>query len=611
MNQPLSISSKELERWLDEFVAEQMEKLHVPGVTFSAVQNGELWLAKGFGSAHIERHIPVVANRTLFRVGGISMLITATAIMQFVEQELINLDDDINQYLPNFQIDNNFPQPVTIANLLTQTAGFDHSFIGLGTFERSRLVPLEEFLATKLPQRVRPPGKFIVGGCPYSHALLGYLVELVGQVPYTQYIEENILQPLEMNHSSFDIPSSETLNLASSYRYSEKQEVYQAFDYEYTHMPTASFNTTATDFAKLMIAHLQYGKFKSQRILSENLAKLMQQKNFTNNPRLPGMGLGMAELTPNFNQRVLGAGGGISGFSSIAFLMPEYNLGIFVASNGQDNIPAQLMRQFLIRYFPLTEEDYATLPVVNSDEQNLKRYEGSYLSDGHTKRTLEKSTLLFSSSFFRLKLQSDGTLSNPQTLKNPNPVRLDESESLVLQHQGCPYTWIFAEADSQDNITNLVLTHGVINKLAWYETKTFHWLMISLFTLIFISGLVVSILALLNFSGNFNHQLAQSLAGVICGSNLIAAGGMLILYPLTKKNYQLQWIYGLPKIVPISLSILLLTSISALGLPVLASLTWLNPDWSLIEKLHYSFVSLTAIAFIPWLNYWNLLGFRY
>ncbi len=84
---------------------------------------------------------------------------------------------------------------------------------------------------------------------------------------------------------------------------------------------------------------------------------------------------------------------------------------------------------------------------------------------------------------------------------------------------------------------------------------------------------------------------------------------MLLSEPLAKKNYRLNWQYGLPTIVPISLGIFLLTSVLALGLPVLATLAWISPEWSFIEQLHYSVVSLFPLGLIPFLNYWNLLGF--
>ncbi len=202
MTQPILTNPQELETWLDEFMAEQRSKLHIPGVTFSLVQNSELFFAKGYGYADLEQQIPVIADRTLFCVGGISKLFTATAIMQLEESGLLNLDDDVNKYLPDFQIENNYPQPVTIANLLTHTAGFDNRSIGMGALETSDVIPLGEHLAARMPGRVRSPGEVIIG-CNYSYGLLGYIVELVTGVPFSQYIDENILQPLEMNHSTY------------------------------------------------------------------------------------------------------------------------------------------------------------------------------------------------------------------------------------------------------------------------------------------------------------------------------------------------------------------------------------------------------------------------
>ena len=131
MTLPILITPRELETWLDEFMATQRSESHIPGVTFSLVQNGKIILAKGYGYANLEQQIPVVADSTLFRVGSISKLFTATAIMQLVEKGLLNLDDEVNKYLQDFQLEDNYPQPVTIANLLTHTAGLDDRILGL------------------------------------------------------------------------------------------------------------------------------------------------------------------------------------------------------------------------------------------------------------------------------------------------------------------------------------------------------------------------------------------------------------------------------------------------------------------------------------------------
>ena len=608
MTQPIVTSTQELETWLDEFMKEQMAELYIPGVTFSLVQNGELFFAKGYGYANIEQQIPVVAERTLFRIGGITKLFTATGIMQLVEKGLLALEDDINKYLPkNIQPENNHSQPITIANLLTHTAGFDPRYIGAFVREPSDIIPLQEYLKTRMPTRVRPPAETIIFGND-SYAFLGYILESIAKIPFSQYIEENILQPLEMNHSSFESLS----DLALSYKYQEKQKTYRAFPYNYHQITfTDALNATATDLAKFAIAHLARGRFKSQRILNETTARQMQQQQFSNDPRLPGMCWGFWEyLHHRYQQRAIGHDGGVlSGYRSLFYLLPQYNLGFFVANNGCGNLSEKLIEQFCARYFSV-KKDLTSDKLSTRGRQYLKRYQGSYSNNYCSKRTLDKINFLWSSPL-SLKVEADSTLSISETLKSNNPIYLQEIEPSVLQVKNRPDNYAVAKEDSNNKITALLTLGSVFKKLAWYKTKSFHWMLFWWFVLVFLSGFVVSILALTKVPGDYWHQWAQLLAGVICGLNLVCALGMLVIARLTKNNERLKLVYGVPKIITFLLCILLLTSVLALCLPVFAISAWLNNEWSLIERLHYSLVTITALGSIFFLNYWNLLGFRY
>lgn len=608
MTRPIVTNPQELEPWLDEFMAAQMEELHIPGVTFSLVQDGELVLAKGYGYANVEQQIPVKADRTLFRVGSVSKLFTATAIMQLVERGLLKIDDDVNKYLSDFQIENNYPQPVTIANLLTHTAGFDDRLIGIFALETCEIEPLGEYLTAKMPARVLPPGK-VMSYSNHGYALLGHIVELVTDLSFSQYIDENILQPLEMNHSSFALPSHLTSNVSLGYRYLEKQKTYEVFTFHHVRIPPAgSLSATATDLAKFAIAHLQLGRYKSQRILSETTARQMQQQQFTHDRRLDGICWGFIEFSRN-EQRGISHAGGLPGFTSFLGLLPSHNLGFFISNNTKSNIPTKFLEQFFNRYFPRQEDSVSSLR-SSEKRQSLKRYQGSYRSDRYAKRTLDKVNILWYSPT-RLKVEADGTLSVPKTLKSDRPVYLQEIEPLVLQEKNRPDNYFVAKADDTGKITALLNERGVINKLAWYETNTFHWTLFWCFVLVFLSGLIVSTVTLTKFPGDFQHQLAQLLAGVTCGLNLVCALGMLAIARITKINYRLNLIYGVPKIITLLLCILLISSILSIGLPAFAVLAWLSDEWSLIERLHYSLVALTALGSISFLNYWNLLGFRY
>ena len=114
----------ELEAFLDELFAKEMEEYHIAGAAVSVVKDGKLFFAKGYGYADLENGIPVDPEQTIFRIGSVGKLFTWTAVMQLVEQGKLDLDADINTYL-DFRIPDTYPQPITLKHLMTHTSGFE------------------------------------------------------------------------------------------------------------------------------------------------------------------------------------------------------------------------------------------------------------------------------------------------------------------------------------------------------------------------------------------------------------------------------------------------------------------------------------------------------
>lgn len=81
-----SYNAKDLETLLDPIFAERMEKLHIPGAVVSVVKDGKVIFSKGYGIADVEKKTPVVADKTLFRIGSITKVFTATAVMQMADK---------------------------------------------------------------------------------------------------------------------------------------------------------------------------------------------------------------------------------------------------------------------------------------------------------------------------------------------------------------------------------------------------------------------------------------------------------------------------------------------------------------------------------------------
>src|SRR5262245_5610650 len=102
---------KEFEAFLNPIFAEQMEKLHIPGAAIAVVKDGKIFFSKGYGYADFEKKLPVIPDQTIFRIGSITKVFTATSLVQLADRRKINLNDDVNKYLKDFKIQSDYPQP--------------------------------------------------------------------------------------------------------------------------------------------------------------------------------------------------------------------------------------------------------------------------------------------------------------------------------------------------------------------------------------------------------------------------------------------------------------------------------------------------------------------
>jgi CubicO group peptidase (beta-lactamase class C family) len=237
---------KELEVFIDGVIASQLEAHNIPGAAIAVVKDGELFFSKGYGYADFENQRLVNANKTLFRVASISKLFTWTAVMQLVEQGKLDLHTDINVYLKEFQIPDTYPQPVTLAHLMTHTSGFAEKWIGLASRSADEIIPLGKYLLNNIPSRVHPPGD-LTGYTNVGADLAGYIVEKISGISFNRYVEENIFKPLGMAHSTFrqPVPADLSSNLAKGYSYTNGMFVAGEITFHHS-VPAATMWTTAS-----------------------------------------------------------------------------------------------------------------------------------------------------------------------------------------------------------------------------------------------------------------------------------------------------------------------------------------------------------------------------
>ncbi|WP_170210317.1 serine hydrolase domain-containing protein [Saccharopolyspora antimicrobica] len=308
-----------LEKWLDDYVASAMAEEQLPGAAVTVVAGGEQIINKGYGLADVEKGIPVDPDRSRFLVGSQAKLFTAQAALQLVHEGKLDLDADVNQYLSTFQIEDTYPgQPITLRHLLTYTAGFDEDHVA-GMLAHHE--PLAEGLAKYQPARVRPPGSGVVYD-NYGTALAGHLVEIASGMPYADYVEQHVFQPLGMNDSDARCGGKgDTTAYLGDGTPTEATCGYM--------VPGGTGPTsTPADMGRYMLAQLTLDPR-----LGPGIAAEMQRQQHTEHPGLRGIGFIFEHIQHN-GHPLLFKGGEMPGMNSYMLFVPELDLGINVVSNG-------------------------------------------------------------------------------------------------------------------------------------------------------------------------------------------------------------------------------------------------------------------------------------
>ncbi|WP_182911856.1 serine hydrolase domain-containing protein [Sphingomonas cavernae] len=343
-----------LEEFVNGVMAQQLANREVAGAVISVVYKGKLLFARGYGYADVDRAIPVDGERTLFRPGSVSKLLTWTALMQQVEQGQVSLDDDINKYL-DFRIPDTQSRPILVRHLLDHTPGFEDSGVGMMSKTPADFVALGPWLRDHIPTRVREPG-VETSYSNYGSAIAGYIVERVSGEAFPDYVDRHILQPLGMASTTFREPLSGVMaeNMALGYALTDGRFVAKPFELYHNVMPAGSVSATAPDMAKFMIAQLHDGRLGKAQILKPETARLMRGDLMRNAPALPGMGYGYMVVREQ-GPRLIGHGGNTADFHSFMLLAPEADFGFFVSTTGgPGSYPArtELMNALIGRVFP-------------------------------------------------------------------------------------------------------------------------------------------------------------------------------------------------------------------------------------------------------------------
>jgi CubicO group peptidase (beta-lactamase class C family) len=281
---------------VDEQIYEIMNQNYIPSVATAVIRNNSIIWVKGYG----EQPDPNI----IYMTGSVAKTFTGTAIYQLHENGLIDLDNDVNDYLP-FELRNpNYTQiPISIRMLLSHISGLSKDtesyMYGMAEDALQRLgwdnpydwLPypywIEELLTPNgtlydpTAWTNSPPGASRV----YSNIgynVLSYIILLVTGKPIWEYMEENIFDPLEMNNTGYNFSKFETSQLAIPHEYRFELDLESTGNKAYPHYNYLGYGSGAIrsnvyDLAKFLLVHMHEGISNGTRILENVSLNRMHQ----------------------------------------------------------------------------------------------------------------------------------------------------------------------------------------------------------------------------------------------------------------------------------------------------------------------------------------------
>jgi CubicO group peptidase (beta-lactamase class C family) len=496
---------------------------------------------------------------------------------------------------------------------MSHTAGFEDLHMDMVAWNEADLTPAGEWLGSHIPARGFPPGE-IVSYSNYGAALAGYIVARVSGESYSQYLQNHILNPLGMKHTTAQLSTPTELQAHESVGYLYQDNAFQVFPYLYGQedlFPAGVIRASANDMARFMIAHLQnrfYGDPASEvRILEEATARQMHTTLRAPAPGMLGNAYGFFEFSDN-GQRVIGHSGEGEPMESMLFLLPDQNIGAFVVYNsmGGSKLNSQhlgFQRAFFDHYYPAPTIEPIQPPADFA--QRADRFVGSYRWTRHAYTTFEKF-LALSSPTIEIKNPGNGTL----LIVTPwlRPLNFVEESPLYFRQVDGPFHIAFRE-DDQGRVAYLSADFTPqfdYEKLQWYESAGFNMSLLLVSLLILLSVLPVALIRAIrnrHQAAPRGERIAAALVVGISVLNLVFAVGTYVWGP---------WIaFGIPLTYKITMGLDVLAALLTVGALVYAALAWKDRYWGVAFRVYYTLVTIAAVAFVWFLNQWNLLGWRY
>jgi CubicO group peptidase (beta-lactamase class C family) len=330
---PPATASTSLQQLLDE-----SRTAHgVPGASLAVLRDGRIDAAAS-GLLNLDTGVDATVD-SLFQIGSITKVWTATAVMGLVEEGLVELDAPLRRYLPEFTVlDGDVAGRVTIRHLLTHSSGIDgDNFADTGRGDDA----LEKYVATCAALRQVHPLGATMSYCNTGFTLLGRVIEVVTGRVWDAAIRERLFDRLRLTHTA-TLPEEVLRFRAAIGHIAPAGELATAptWGLPRTAGPAGAICSTAAETVRFAELHLAGGSLDGEQVLAPASTAAMQEPQID----VPSGGVGTSaahwglgwELFDWGGRRVIGHDGGTIGQVAFLRVVPDAGVAIALLTNGGD-----------------------------------------------------------------------------------------------------------------------------------------------------------------------------------------------------------------------------------------------------------------------------------
>ncbi len=318
-------------------VPKLIEQSAMPGAAVAVVDDSSILWQMTYGHTRREGGQPIT-EETLFSIQSMSKSFMALGILSAVQDGLLDLDTPITEYVPDFTVHSPYEEHperrMTLRILLSHKAGFTHEAPVGGNYD-DRPHTFNEHILSISDTWLRYPVGYRYSYSNLGIDLAGFILQEKAGMPFWDYIQQNVLDPIGMEYSTMDVDKI----LASSNRaighVSDKAEIDGEIPVFIPMIPAGGTYTNLVDMARYMRFHINKGAVDGSQVLARDLIDQMHAASLPEAHQRAGYGLGLVRnlISTTYN---LQHGGGGYGFITSMVMYPEIKLGVVTLSNSHE-----------------------------------------------------------------------------------------------------------------------------------------------------------------------------------------------------------------------------------------------------------------------------------